>query len=847
MKKIKKIVLGSTGFFGQENIDLYLDVNLNRNFNEVRPETYENDFDIKKQFDRERNESRDFVLYGLIDSIVDPELLKINTQDKINENLTKIEKFNQEIANNNSIISINNTTISSVENGIVIDASIIIERDRNNGDLDFFEASELKTDFNSITEIETLLSFTSFEISTGSGILGQYNIQQRSTLQKIKDDIAINYNINGIETIKSTNDLLVEKNTFAQEQIPPLEQEIIILQNFIDSVGEDIDYLQLWNEHSRPTDLTITEPQILEYSSKNEILLNNGAILRYIKNIPTTTVSYDTGNVFGVHRRKYYTELNAYSSTTQQAIYLFIDGELLTVNSDDYVVESSLFKQQLVFVNSEGTFIPYGNDTQEIEINGTITEVQNDYPFFYNKHWIKKNLDITRSFIPTVSFLTDTLTIREADEISIPVILNKAPSSNGSTVVFVTQNTTASPDDYVLSPSPLRLNFNGATTSLDLILSAKTDSTIEVSERFSIVMNNFISSLPGPITKMDVIIMGSEIENSCLYNLQKTFKNQSSFNIYPDVDTFIQQTTGLSQLREGYYLSNNFDPNSFFVNESFEIKITNNGIDTIFPIDNGVIDTDFIFKANESYSLSVNSSFEPTDAQTMTIDINLDPVGTKSAIFDINGTIHINIKTVDDLLNSLSNNSNNKTFSYQIVDIEDADGNVTRRPMVLSSNINGIPIVIRQLNLSITPTEVVIDGSESNGFTVYEYKDPFDIKIKLSSNTQDGLGCNYKFELTKGGYKPIIIDGETIMASSPSNEIFLVTGYENIDIAYNGVDCTDIFTGLQSGTAYANGVLFAYATQNETNVIYSRFVNQKLIPIPCTEQDGLGGFKISLT
>ena len=71
MKIIKKILLGSEGFFGQTNTDLFIDVSLERTLNELRTDRFNNDFDIERQFQKERNSSRDFFIYGIIDSITD--------------------------------------------------------------------------------------------------------------------------------------------------------------------------------------------------------------------------------------------------------------------------------------------------------------------------------------------------------------------------------------------------------------------------------------------------------------------------------------------------------------------------------------------------------------------------------------------------------------------------------------------------------------------------------------------------------------------------------------------------------------------------------------------------------
>lgn len=62
----KKILLGDTDIISRDNEDLFIDINLNRTFSEYKKERFDNDFDLQKQFDEERNSSRDFQIYGFV-------------------------------------------------------------------------------------------------------------------------------------------------------------------------------------------------------------------------------------------------------------------------------------------------------------------------------------------------------------------------------------------------------------------------------------------------------------------------------------------------------------------------------------------------------------------------------------------------------------------------------------------------------------------------------------------------------------------------------------------------------------------------------------------------------------
>ena len=64
----KKILLGDTDIISRNNEDLFIDINLNRTFAEYKKEKFDNDFDLQKQFDEERNSSRAFIVYGFVQS-----------------------------------------------------------------------------------------------------------------------------------------------------------------------------------------------------------------------------------------------------------------------------------------------------------------------------------------------------------------------------------------------------------------------------------------------------------------------------------------------------------------------------------------------------------------------------------------------------------------------------------------------------------------------------------------------------------------------------------------------------------------------------------------------------------
>lgn len=65
---MKKIILGEKQFIGNQNIDNYIDIDLNHTIETIKKDSIENIFDFQQQFDLERNSSFKFCIYGMIQS-----------------------------------------------------------------------------------------------------------------------------------------------------------------------------------------------------------------------------------------------------------------------------------------------------------------------------------------------------------------------------------------------------------------------------------------------------------------------------------------------------------------------------------------------------------------------------------------------------------------------------------------------------------------------------------------------------------------------------------------------------------------------------------------------------------
>lgn len=102
--------------------------------------------------------------------------------------------------------------------------------------------------------------------------------------------------------------------------------------------------------------------------------------------IRSTSLAYGGYNAYGFRRGKYLLELNNYQ---YDFVYLKILGNGVTT-------EDQFFAQQLIFRDADQNIIEFGTQAIEVDTNGNSVTINNDFYFFYNKHWIKKDLWISK-------------------------------------------------------------------------------------------------------------------------------------------------------------------------------------------------------------------------------------------------------------------------------------------------------------------------------------------------------------------------------------------------------------------------------------------------------------------
>lgn len=164
----------------------------------------------------------------------------------------------------------------------------------------------------------------------------------------------------------------------------------------IESIFEDCDNL-IVHVFSKKPDVEGLEVEI-------QANANIDTFEGYMKTTKTSSVisnAWNPVNIFNKKKGKFLVELDhdidGYSDGELDFVYLYFPE----LNDD----QENLFKRQLVYryktLNFQGEpsieLIPYGNTDIFIDIDGNYIDVQNDFDFFFNKHWIKENIKLNYS------------------------------------------------------------------------------------------------------------------------------------------------------------------------------------------------------------------------------------------------------------------------------------------------------------------------------------------------------------------------------------------------------------------------------------------------------------------
>ncbi len=682
MKKIKKILLGNEDILAKENEDIFLDVNLTQIFNELKPDKFENDFDVLAQYKRERNNSRNFMIYGIIDSI---------------------------------------------------------------------------------------------------------------------------------------NDDSIGKSVF--------------IYNEITSATTEVDRII-------PISITSTS-----------IHLNNGAECELITTQISQPMVYSQTNAFNKFRSKYAIVLDNYVGSG--VVYLRVPGD--GINYTDQII-----KLDLVSYDFAGNQIDYGSDELSFNNDGQIKEINNDYPFFYGRHWIKQNIDIGRIIPTQITFDASTYSISEGDSPIIKLKLGR-PSVFGNEIIQLDiTHITAESNDYSISSTTITWAYGEQEKTLDF--RAILDAGLEGDEILRLELTSLEGLFPGQFMTATVTIKDTTPRRYVTFNLQTVYANRGRFfEQILEVPNFSNQTINTAILRHAYLGNGSQHNYEFHEIHEYTLIIKNFGEETILPVIPGFNTVEKSWAPNEEFTFTVPVKYTVNNLQQQIIYFpsHLPPSSPfKSANIRIWGTVFEDIKTPDDLIDAI-----NMYTGY--------------KPYTVQEHINGRDVIITAKSTAVNLDIVAIPSGSFNIEVVTvnnaEYAPQIPQQFTLFANRDLATKASYGFSFSLPGYKTVNTASEDLPSSNiPGGLIYyLESAYSDIKHVYfkniSACSLETITTNWNVSNALVKGVLFI---KNELGVIteprgivsildpdtmlyvpegpHGRFVIPNVSPILCTDngisKNFLGGF-----
>lgn len=600
----------------------------------------------------------------------------------------------------------------------------------------------------------------------------------------------------------------------------------------------------------------IIDSTITDSDSKSIKVYSNSGLTQLIQTVQSSKIGFGDKNVFGKQRGKYLIELDNYIASDN--IWLKIDS-----NGIDY--GDTIIKVSLVFYGADGDFVEYGTDTIDIGLNGSVVTIFNDFPFFYNKHWIKSNFQIEQVLKKNISFENSSLSIDEGSSGDIVVFLNE-PSFFGYESVDVSITTPSIPTYDIAAESidfqgsgftfPITLNWGIGEQYKTLPISAFNDFIYEKNiEYFTIGLSNNQNSTIGEgilnISSMTIDINNQDEKRFVNYNFQKIIQNTTPVkfpSLYPENLSENVSGVNLNVFGANYLPTSgisNVQNQRFYPNDTFEVEIINRGNTAILSPAPGIIVNEQVLETDQSFTFNVTSKYVndallPREKAVLKFKYQT----TSSPLTNLyNGNFYINGIEFGIIQLSANNFIPEVNRVYGQLGIEmpftmEQDGaEVTLTAKHPSNNINVfIPSGITEVCVSeLTDNGWVTICTDENRFAltgdsqtatypdgrVSSITDQEQFIFPLNANFANNTECRYEFKIRKSGYKEVVLPVQNISASASGSDAFLVSGLRNVIgpiLDYNDpLVCSPATNAFNSTGYYLNGLALVADTVSSTS------------------------------
>jgi len=616
----------------------------------------------------------------------------------------------------------------------------------------------------------------------------------------------------------------------------------------------------------------ILDSNIIDLDSFSFDVYKDSGLTDFHSTVATTPLIYDEKNVFRKKRGKYLLELNNYDA---DVAYMKITGDYISYG--DQVVE-----QRVVYYTLDGDFVEYGTQTVDIGLNNPgFLEIENDFPFFYNKHWIKKDIEIVEEKKAIIQFQEAESNVNEGNSVEITVELDK-PSPFGNEIVDLdVELVTAKVGDYSVSLSgnpvtfPTTISYATGEQFKTFTFNGLNDDFPEFSESLFINMSNYQLVESGLTTVHAANIHDETPRHYANYNFGELYRNRYVFSgrtYFNSNNPNPVHTNSFSILRNGLKYERRNE--EFYPNDTYTLSIENKGGDSVLPINNSLgVSLEELFLSGQVKTYNLSSQYDGTQVQKLNVIFSGSGINVQSSNHGSmfingvqfntnNGINYVSAKLAFTSLNPLTLKNLEIPWTF---DFDDNNKIIT-----ITSKSSGVPVDFSTLETKgpalgpVDPNKIPI-VEEVDSFVFY---DQIPLEVKLAANSNANNSCLYEIIVNKAGYGGVVIPNSPVPALSSATDNYLITGVDLVmrDWDSNIQNCTFI-TGttvattvannqtwsiqnvtpnpsnfiMEIGEAYVNGTVL-YSSNllpgkqtNESDYLSAAFYPKKLLTEPCTD------------
>lgn len=676
-------------------------------------------------------------------------------------------------------------------------------------------------------------------------------------LSKNNEDLFMNINLDSTFSIirndKFENVFDVEKQ-FKKERNSSLNFRVY---GIIDSTAADCDNMQV------------------------NVFSDSGAtgLFNLVTATTSTSLVYNGINVYGKKRGKYLIELDDYN---KDFIYIQIPSNNLTFKTQTYT-------QQLIFKDSEGTLIEYGTQTLDIDNDGNVSEVNNNFYYLYNKHWIKKDLLIVEEKPAKIFINADTSEIPRVNEASTPadrvtiiVSLDK-PSPFGLekanlgvlSSTLDTSEITVTDFNFNFLSLPYTMSFTPGEQDKTFYFYSPLDNIQEFLEGVTFELTNFLNVNTGSPLQYSIEVEDKTPRNKIKLNFQDVYQNRNYFTgRVLETNTNRYSFNMPSVLRNGLFFEGT--PMEFYPSDNYVLKIKNIGDNTILPVNTRLgINQETLFLANQEMTFNILQEYQNTELNSIKFTfLNLNSPTNGASYYSLDNGFRINgVPFVKYGYNFRISYKEFLAYFTRAVppgypsQIDGWSFSNLEVPFTLLTDEPNLTITIvakspgTRLDLSsygdLLPDLFGVDsdtfatlGIKAEMIQDFVYAAQKPLEIELGANFGGNLFGRYQYTIEKTGYDTMRFTGSSIPASLNPDTYYLVSGLNTVlrnwndstsSVVYQHGNVTSnwgtnanannpVYGQYKTGEVYINGMVLLANQYLSNTLTYSSYPQASNVP-----------------